>query len=119
MKKYCPVPKAVPPIDRKSMPRSRRASILPIGAAIVVSCLRCSPERNTPPHVSPNLKEKPPRHEGDRVIRLSGAGQPIAFSIGTIDPRFGISKERFLDLVEKARSIWEQSAGHALFHHDP
>ncbi len=39
---------------------------------------------------------------------------PIAYTIGTVDSRFGISKERVSELAEEARKLWEDAAGREL-----
>lgn len=44
---------------------------------------------------------------------------PHAYSIGTIDPRFGLSEADVLDLVADVGSIWEEAVGVQLFEHDP
>ncbi len=44
---------------------------------------------------------------------------PITYRIGTFDTRFGITEKAFLDSVEKASSVWSESAGKELFMYDP
>lgn len=55
--------------------------------------------------------------------RLEGqilpCAQPITYSIGSFDARFGISKSNFLDAVASAEAIWEKSAGENLFAYAP
>ncbi len=41
------------------------------------------------------------------TARAFPCSQPIAYSIGSFDARFGISKETFIKDVQKAESIWE------------
>lgn len=41
--------------------------------------------------------------------------KPIAYSLGTFDTRFGISKESFLRAVADAEAIWEKPIGKNLF----
>src|SRR3989344_3020351 len=41
--------------------------------------------------------------------------QPIAYSLGSFDERFGISKDRFLEAIKKAEAIWEAPTGKDLF----
>jgi len=43
---------------------------------------------------------------------------PIKYRIGTVDPRFGIAREKLRRDVEDAGKIWETAAGHALFAYD-
>ena len=40
---------------------------------------------------------------------------PKGYSLGAFDERFGISKERFLRVVNEAKKIWENAAGKELF----
>ena len=51
--------------------------------------------------------------------RLNPCAQPIAYSIGEFDARFGISKETFLKDLQKAESVWEKPVGKELFVYDP
>jgi hypothetical protein len=43
---------------------------------------------------------------------------PIKYRIGTVDPRFGITREELRHDVEEAGKIWEAAAGHPLFIRD-
>src|SRR6185369_17119194 len=45
--------------------------------------------------------------------------QPIAYSLGQFDTKFGISKTDFLIAVATAEEIWEKSAGKQLFEYAP
>lgn len=45
--------------------------------------------------------------------------EPIAYSIGELDPRFKISKEVFLKNIQQAEGAWEKAAGKELFTYDP
>jgi hypothetical protein len=47
------------------------------------------------------------------------SGYPLRYSIGSIDPRYGIEREWFLTLVRKAESTWEKPFGIALFEYNP
>jgi hypothetical protein len=40
---------------------------------------------------------------------------PKGYSLGTFDERFGIGKDRFLQVVDQAKRIWESAAGKELF----
>lgn len=40
---------------------------------------------------------------------------PKGYVLGTFDERFGINKERFLQIVGEAKKIWEDAAGRELF----
>lgn len=41
--------------------------------------------------------------------------KPLAYSIGDLDPKFGLSREKFLEAVNQAARIWEKPAGKKLF----
>jgi len=45
--------------------------------------------------------------------------QPIAYKIGTIDPRFKVSQADFETDIAKAASLWSSAAHKALFKYDP
>ncbi len=45
--------------------------------------------------------------------------QPIAYSIGTFDKRFGISEATFLKDIQQSESVWEKPAGKELFVYKP
>ncbi len=47
--------------------------------------------------------------------RLVSCSQPITYTVGTIDPRFGISKGDFIIAIERAASIWSGAAKKSLF----
>ncbi len=44
---------------------------------------------------------------------------PIEYSIGTLDPEFGVSKTEFLEIIASAESVWEDAYGKELFVHVP
>ncbi len=43
----------------------------------------------------------------------------IAYSIGTLDARFNVSHEEFLEYIREAESAWEEPFGENLFTYDP
>jgi outer membrane murein-binding lipoprotein Lpp len=45
--------------------------------------------------------------------------EPLAYSIGTIDPRFGVSEETFKQDLVEASAIWEKPLQKPLFMYDP
>ena len=45
--------------------------------------------------------------------------QPIAYSIGTFDTRFGISREQFREVIVRAETLWEEAIGKELFTYTP
>jgi hypothetical protein len=49
------------------------------------------------------------------VLPLLPCRQPIRYSIGEVDPRFGMSREKFAKAVEEAGGAWSQKAGKPLF----
>ncbi|MDO8496090.1 MAG: matrixin family metalloprotease [bacterium] len=46
---------------------------------------------------------------------LAPCVKPVFYSIGTIDSRFGITKEKFLSTTKEAEAIWEDDANQNLF----
>jgi len=44
---------------------------------------------------------------------------PLAYSIGALDERFGLSREEALAAVAEAKRLWEEAVGRELFVHDP
>lgn len=44
---------------------------------------------------------------------------PLHYTVGTVDPQFGITREEFVVLVDKATSAWEKALGKDLFVSDP
>ncbi|HEY6190736.1 MAG TPA: matrixin family metalloprotease [Bacteroidota bacterium] len=54
-----------------------------------------------------------PRSSGD-----AEPGYPMKFSVGSLDPRFGITRARFLKLIGEAGSVWERPVGLELFRYD-
>lgn len=57
------------------------------------------------PQVPPQVEE----------IRLESF--PKGYTLGTFDERFGITQDRFLQIVDLAKRIWENAAGKELFHY--
>lgn len=51
--------------------------------------------------------------------RAAPCNQPIHYRIETVDNRFGITREKFLEDVVKAESVWETPIGRDLFVYDP
>lgn len=45
--------------------------------------------------------------------------QPLLYSIGSIDPRFGISAEEFQKTIAEAEEIWENEMGKNIFDYAP
>lgn len=45
--------------------------------------------------------------------------KPLTYSLGNIDPRFEISNDEFLAIVEKAEKDWESKVGKDIFEYDP
>jgi hypothetical protein len=45
--------------------------------------------------------------------------RPIQYSVGTVDPRFGVTTEALKHDANAATAIWNQAAGRELFSYDP
>lgn len=56
---------------------------------------------------------------GDLKNRVFPCKDPITYSLGAFDRRFGISEEEFLDAVARAEKIWEEPFGLDLFAYSP
>ncbi len=44
---------------------------------------------------------------------------PIAYSIGSVDERFGVSAEALRDIAAEAEGLWEGAVGRDLFVYEP
>ena len=52
----------------------------------------------------------------DRAIQvIKPCAKPITYSIGSVDPRFGVTNAQFAADIVQAKSLWEQAAGKPLF----
>ena len=51
----------------------------------------------------------------DFIYPPKPCSKPLTYSIGSFDPRFGITKEDFIKDIVKAESIWEKASGKNLF----
>jgi hypothetical protein len=59
------------------------------------------------------------RNLEDIIHLVNPCSQPILYSIGSFDARFGISKSEFLSDVVQAKSVWEKVAGKTLLSYSP
>lgn len=50
---------------------------------------------------------------------LTACSQTLAYSIGAVDPRFGISSDDFRNLAEQTESVWETEFDKDFFRYDP
>lgn len=48
---------------------------------------------------------------------INPCDQPLAYSIGEFDPRFGLSREDFLKAIDRAAQVWQSSVNKKLFSH--
>src|SRR6266849_83640 len=53
------------------------------------------------------------------TMRPTACGRPIAYRLGAIDTRFGLTSDEVLEALRQAESLWERALGRALFVHDP
>src|SRR5690348_1835802 len=44
--------------------------------------------------------------------------EPLTYTIGTIDPRFGLERQTVMDALEHAAAIWDRTEGKTLFRYD-
>ncbi|MGZ6046654.1 MAG: hypothetical protein ACXWNW_19205, partial [Isosphaeraceae bacterium] len=52
------------------------------------------------------------------TLRPSPCSRPIAYRLGQIDERFGLSSDEVLVALRQAGTVWERAAGRALFAYD-
>ena len=45
--------------------------------------------------------------------------EPITYSIGNLDPRFGLTEAELLAYIDRAKNIWESPIGKQLFEYSP
>lgn len=45
--------------------------------------------------------------------------KPIEYKVGTLDPRFGVTKAQFLADIAQAGSLWSKATGKTLFEYNP
>jgi matrixin len=53
------------------------------------------------------------------TIRPRPCGRPIAYRLGAIDTRFGLTSDEVLEGLRQAESLWSHAMGRDLFAHDP
>jgi hypothetical protein len=51
--------------------------------------------------------------------RARACARPILYTVGTIDPRFGLREEAFINHLNRAATLWNKAAGRELFVYDP
>jgi len=51
--------------------------------------------------------------------RQAPCGSLLAYRLGPVDPRFGVSNDEVLDALRQAETVWEVALGRKLFTHDP
>ncbi len=53
------------------------------------------------------------------IRKISPCTSPLMYSIGSIDPRFNISREAFAAAITQASAVWEFAANKSLFQYAP
>ena len=51
--------------------------------------------------------------------RQASCASVLAYRLGTVDPRFGLSNDEVLEALRQAENLWEVAIGRKLFRHDP
>lgn len=64
------------------------------------------------------LTYKPALARVNSLLFQSACTKPIKYQIGTIDPRFGVSKSKFKTDIEKGEAVWEKTFGQNLFEYN-
>ncbi len=55
----------------------------------------------------------------EHLLAVSVCDQPLKYKIGDVDPKFGISKDKFAKFTDQATQIWEKDFHKNLFEEDP
>lgn len=50
--------------------------------------------------------------------KINPCGQPISYSIGDFNEKFGLDQKEFLDSIKQAENIWEESINKELFQYE-
>jgi len=53
------------------------------------------------------------------VYEVAPCSMPVTYSVGSIDPRFGISTSSFVSAMQAATAAWNAAAGKTLFTYEP
>jgi hypothetical protein len=53
------------------------------------------------------------------TMRPTPCGRPIAYRLGAVDSRFGLTSDEVLEALRQAESLWGRAMGRDLFAHDP
>lgn len=53
------------------------------------------------------------------VQRPAPCAMPVAYRLGQIDERFGVTRPEVLEALRQAEALWERALGRELFVHDP
>lgn len=59
------------------------------------------------------------KNNGESLVTGNVCNRPFTYSIGSVDPKFGISQEDFLKTVSESEKIWENKMGINIFAYDP
>ncbi len=49
---------------------------------------------------------------------FSECDKPFKYKLGSVDPKFGVSEEEFLNYIKQAEDVWEESEGKNLYEFD-
>ena len=63
--------------------------------------------------------QKPITTEFNHFFYVSSCDNPIRYHIGTVDPRFNLSKVQFQQDITQATELWDTAEGKLLFSYDP
>ncbi len=68
---------------------------------------------NNPPAAENVIRTRP-----EQPVVLQSIDYPMKYSLGTVDPRFGITRQELLDVISRAKVLWEAPVGLSLFRYD-
>src|SRR5215469_1253062 len=62
---------------------------------------------------------KPVKAAVNNVLYQSPCARPKTFKVGSVDPRFGITKDQLIVDAKEAGSVWRNAQGMVLMQYDP
>lgn len=59
------------------------------------------------------------RLQAEKMFSYNGCDSPLAYSLGSVDTRFGLTKDELLSDIQEAGEIWSRAEGKQLFTYSP
>lgn len=94
-----------------------KAAVTTLAAVAAIAAVAVIAERRAPGAVPPFVQPivQPLVEKVQQLVGVQPCQQPIKYSIGSFDSRFGVSRPQFLSDVAQAAAIWDKAAGKPLF----